>query len=90
VLQQKFLIGDPAQQITVDCCWPELGLVVEVDGPHHRLPAFVKRDGERDAGLRELGLTIVRVPDDDVYEHPNAVIRTLRASSGRSGPDVPA
>ncbi len=38
------------------------GLIVEVDGSQHRLPAQFRHDGERDAAARKAGWQTVRLP----------------------------
>lgn len=76
-LQQRFVIGDPPEQIRVDFYWPAVRLVVEVDGPHHELPAFRKRDAERDAGLRALGLTVVRIAAAALRTDPAGVVASV-------------
>ena len=45
----------------LDVCWPELGLVVEIDGyaSHGRRSSF-ERDRQRDADLTAAGITVVR------------------------------
>lgn len=84
LLQQTFVIGDPPRQIRVDFSWPEAGLVVEVDGPHHRRPLARRRDAERDAGLRALGLTVIRIDYEMLEQRPHEAIALVRAALGAS------
>lgn len=80
VLQHPFVIGDPAEQIRVDGYWPQARVAVEVDGPHHALPAFVQRDRWRDRELEALGITVVRVPQEWLDSAPHEAIRAVRAA----------
>jgi very-short-patch-repair endonuclease len=41
-------------------------LVVEADGPHHRLPSRAAEDAERDRYVRAHGLEVLRFDDDDI------------------------
>lgn len=45
---------------TADCVWPELRVVVELDGGHHRLPGQAAIDAERDLWLRRNGWIVRR------------------------------
>ena len=45
----------------VDFHWPELRLVVELDGPGHGRPASRRDDERRDRKLREAGYAVVRL-----------------------------
>lgn len=53
--------------IEVDCHWPQLGLVVELDGDgNHGTPAQRNRDQRKALTLRAHGLTVVRYSYDQV------------------------
>ena len=54
-------------------CVP-LQLAVEVDGPMHD----AIKDSERDAALRELGVTMLRFSYQDIDENLEGVIATIR------------
>lgn len=59
---------------------PKPRLVVEVDGPSHWTKAGRARDAFRDKTMQDLGLTIVRVTNDEVLYNPLvAVARVLTA-----------
>jgi len=47
--------------IEVDFHWPDRRLCIELDGPHHDLPAQRRKDRERDKALREMGYRVVRI-----------------------------
>ena len=60
----------------VDCHWPEIGLVVELDGGrNHRSKAQRHRDERKALFLRSLGLTVVRYSEDQVFNGPEQVAR---------------
>jgi predicted transcriptional regulator of viral defense system len=55
----------------VDAYWPQHGLVVELDGhANHSSPAQLRRDRQRDLGLRAHGLTVVRYDWNLVTRQP--------------------
>ncbi len=57
-----------------DCYWPELGLVVELDGGGNHSSAPQRRRDQRKAlKLRSHGLTVVRYTDDQVFNDPEQV-----------------
>jgi predicted transcriptional regulator of viral defense system len=49
-------------KIEVDLLWPAENLVVEIDGPGHDRPRTRNQDAQRDAALREAGMTVLRIP----------------------------
>lgn len=68
---------------TVDFFWPDLRLVVEVDGcGNHRSPAQVRRDRKMDLALRSRGLTVHRYSDEQLAREARAVVAELRAGVG--------
>lgn len=63
---------------------PKPRLVVEVDGPSHWTKAGRERDAFRDRTMQDLGLTIVRVTNEEVLETmPLALVRIRAALVGR-------
>ena len=72
-------------RIRVDFAWPDQRVVLEVDGPHHRRPVFVRKDAERDRALTALGWRVVRLRHD---QDPLAVCDSLphqRSSAHSAG-----
>lgn len=66
--------------IEVDAFWPDLGVVVELDGVQgHATPAQMRRDRRRDLKLRAAGYVVVRYSYDQVFYEPDAVLADLRA-----------
>ena len=58
------LVNTQIEDLEVDFHWPQLNLIVEVDGPGHTRPRTKREDQERDARLRAAGHTILRVADE--------------------------
>jgi very-short-patch-repair endonuclease len=72
--------------ITVDAFWPELGVVVELDGVRgHATPAQIARDRRRDLKLRAAGYVVVRYSYGQVVHEPEAVLADLRAVLAGAG-----
>jgi very-short-patch-repair endonuclease len=64
----------------VDAFWPELGVVVELDGVQgHATPAQIRRDHRRDLILRAAGYVVVRYSYDQVMYDADVVLADLRA-----------
>ncbi len=57
-------------------CEP-LRLDIEVDGPHHRLPAQQERDRRRDRLVRAASWTVERFPVELVDLHPGRFERQV-------------
>jgi very-short-patch-repair endonuclease len=96
LLELRFLrlvrtVGLPAPELQayvngfqVDFHWPDLGLVVETDGPRdHRTPAQQSRDRERDQDHAASGLTTLRFTEAQVRHEPDRVQATLTAVAQR-------
>jgi very-short-patch-repair endonuclease len=77
ITQAWFQIG-PERRCRADFYWPRRRLIVEVDGPHHRLPIFAAADASRDRELRKQGLHIERFDDLAIERDLGGVVaRTL-------------
>jgi very-short-patch-repair endonuclease len=65
--------------ITVDAFWPDLGVVVELDGVQgHASPAQMRRDHHRDLMLRAASYIVVRYSYDQVTYEADTVVADLR------------
>ncbi|GHE12443.1 DUF559 domain-containing protein [Klenkia taihuensis] len=78
----------PGRRCYLDRCWPEAGLVVELDGAaHHTSPEDRRRDLERDRLLSAAGWLVLRFTYADVVRDPAAVraqvLAVYRARVGR-------
>jgi very-short-patch-repair endonuclease len=62
----------------VDFHWPDLGLIVEVDGwVHHRTPGEQATDRRRDQAHTKAGSTTLRFAEKQVRYEPRQVKATL-------------
>jgi len=62
----------------VDFYWPDLGLIVEVDGwRYHRTAAAQATDQRRDQAHATAGLTALRFAEEQIRAEPDSVRRTL-------------
>ena len=77
------LVNTKVQDIEVDFHWPQLGLVVEVDGRGHTRPRTKRDDEERNARLRAAGHTILRAPDQQIDQRPETVVASLLSAATR-------
>jgi very-short-patch-repair endonuclease len=64
----------------VDFYCAERRVVIEIDGPSHEDRA--EQDAQRDAFLRSLGLTVIRIPVVRVLQEMEAVVEYLRDHPG--------
>jgi len=63
----------------VDAYWPDLKLIVELDGwRFHNTRQDFQRDRERDRDLTAAGQRVVRFTHRDIHERPAHVVETLR------------
>jgi hypothetical protein len=74
--------------IEADMWWPELGLVVELDGGgNHGTAAQQRNDAEKMATLRGHGLTVIRLDWWDVHEREAATLARLAELGVSRGAD---
>jgi len=73
----KFRRQHAVDQDIVDFCCPRRRLIVELDGSAHAQPSQAKRDGRRDAELKRLGYTFMRIPNGMVLEAPGLFVRKV-------------
>ena len=70
----------------VDFLWPDLNLIVEVDGyAFHSSRAAFERDRRRDAELGAQGYRVVRVTWRQLTDEPEAVVAILAVATTRRG-----
>ena len=72
------LVNTELHGFEVDFYWPELLLVVEVDGNGHGRARSKADDARRDRAHRDAGCTVVRFSDEDVERRPGEVLARLR------------
>ena len=80
----KFRRQHPIRQFIVDFYCPDAGLVVEIDGPIHKLQA--EHDHDREEILSSTGLRVLRVKSEDVEANMNAVLEQIRTILSPSPP----
>jgi hypothetical protein len=55
-----------------DLCWPDLRLIIEIDGPQYHL--FKDEDARKTAAWRAAGYTVLRIPSGDVFDRPDRLL----------------
>ena len=78
----KFRRQHPIEPYVADFYCREAALVIEIDGSAHQEPDRIKRDKCRDDSLRERGLSIVRIPAEDVMRDAAAVAKWIVERAG--------
>ena len=73
----KFRRQSPIGPFVADFCCYEIRLVIELDGEVHAEAQPAARDRERDAHIRGLGFTILRFPNDRVFEDTAGVLSEI-------------
>jgi very-short-patch-repair endonuclease len=74
------LVNHTLNGFETDFHWPELRLVVEVDGfQHHREKEQFDADRYRGLVHRASGYEVIRISADHVYDEPALVLRALRS-----------
>ncbi|MBK9730307.1 MAG: DUF559 domain-containing protein [Chitinophagaceae bacterium] len=71
----RFLRQRPIENYIVDFFCKELLLIIELDGYSHDYK--VKEDERRDSKLRSLGFTILRIPDQVLFDNIENVVRII-------------
>ena len=67
----------------VDFACTKVRLVVEVDGEYHA--ARGRHDAQRDRALEQLGWSVLRVADHDVFQGLDAVVARIAEAAARAG-----
>jgi very-short-patch-repair endonuclease len=61
----------------VDFYCPKVNLVIELDGGQHYLETGKAKDRPRDDALAEMGMTVLRFSDRDVFETIGGVMKEI-------------
>ncbi|MGO8819580.1 MAG: endonuclease domain-containing protein [Terriglobia bacterium] len=69
----------PVGPYIADFCCRERRLIVELDGSVHGQPSQANRDAQRDAYLKALGNTVLRVSHGKVFEAPELFVEKVVA-----------
>jgi hypothetical protein len=67
----------------VDAYWPDLKLIVEVDGRHHQRPRTQRRDRRRDRELKAAGYAVLRFTDVEIEQRPDDVVAAVQTARSR-------
>jgi very-short-patch-repair endonuclease len=79
----KFRRQFPIPPFVADFCCFDLELIVELDGGVHESQRQSAHDENRDIYLRSLGYTLLRFPNSDVFNAPDAVRQRITAEARR-------
>lgn len=82
----KFRRQHPLGRYIADFYCAQCRLVVELDGAGHQRPEQQAYDQARDAALRAMGCTIVRIPNRQVQNHMAQVLPMLLAALAAAQP----
>lgn len=81
----KFVQQHRIGNYRADFAFPDLGVVLEIDGPHHQRPDVAVLDTFRDAQIRAEGWVVIRVDIGPTFEEQLArvsiVLHALRDAS---------
>ena len=69
----RFLRQKVIDQFIVDFYCHDARLVIEVDGAQHYTVEGLERDIERTSWLKQRGLMVIRIPNQDIWANFNAV-----------------
>jgi very-short-patch-repair endonuclease len=78
MLGYKFRWQHPIGNYIADFYCHRLRLVVEIDGSIHSLNSVQKNDLERESKIKELGLSVLRFTNEDVFLNVGYVEMTLK------------
>ena len=74
-----------------DFLWPELMLIIETDGgPWHSTDVDRAKDADRDATHRDLGYEVIRIPDHQIEDRPQALQIHARILAAAQSPSHPS
>jgi very-short-patch-repair endonuclease len=79
----KFRRQFPISIFIADFCCFELNLVVELDGGVHAMREQAAHDANRDCYLRSLGYTLLRFPNERVFDNPSSILQAIAAEARR-------
>ncbi|MBZ5740083.1 endonuclease domain-containing protein [Nocardioides mangrovi] len=87
--QRQVLRKDGRNRYYLDLCWPDFGLVLEIDGIHHTWAENVIGDALRQNALALSGDTVLRLPLLGLRVDPDSFVAQVEAAL-RAGGWVPA
>jgi len=75
VMGARFRRQYPVGPFIADFCCAELKLIIELDGSHHGL--VEDRDRQRTLWLQKHGFRVIRIPNHEIFENMEGVLRTI-------------
>jgi len=73
----RFRRQHPVGPYIADFCCTELRLIVELDGSVHGQPSQARSDARRDAHLKSMGYTVLRLPNGIVLQAPDLFVQEV-------------
>ena len=73
----RFIRQKPLLEFIADFYCYELNLVIEIDGFTHEFEETKRKDLYKQKKLEEIGLTVLRFTDEEVFSEFNLVIKTI-------------
>lgn len=67
----------------LDFYCPSEKLAIELDGEQHFMEEGIRRDERRTNYLRDVGITVLRFENFNVFDHPEMIVREIRRNFGR-------
>jgi len=77
-LGYKFRRQVPIGRYIVDFYCAELQMVIELDGAHHRSPGMDEYDDRRTHYLRQVGLHMLRIPNEQLIRDSEIVVEMIK------------
>lgn len=74
IMDLKFRRQHPLKYFIADFYCHEVLLVIELDGGIHELETIIQNDQRREAIIRELGITVLRFTNDEIFSEVYNVI----------------
>lgn len=68
----------PIGNYIADFFCPKLNLAIEVDGYTHRFDEVVKRDHKKQGYLEDLGITVLRFTDEEIFQDIDSVLSGIK------------
>jgi len=79
ILGFKFRRQHPLLHYIADFYCHEALLVIELDGDIHNLEEIKKKDTEREKAITELGITVIRFTNDEIFTEIGNVLTKVEA-----------
>ena len=76
---RKFRRQQSIEFFIVDFYCPAERLIIELDGEYHNEPMQAQKDYERDCRLKELGYTVIRFENKEVFEQLDNVLAEIES-----------